>query len=139
MAKYIFRKTHGGVLLPADESVQDKMQKVENGTDLIVEIKFNRNAKFHRLAFAMLDVVFSSQDTYEYLKDLLVEFKLKSGHYDEHITTKGKMIFVPKSIAFDEMEQLEFEELYNKWIDIALQHFVSVDKEELEKQIMMFT
>lgn len=138
MAKYVFRKTHGGVLIPGDESVQDKMQKVENGTDLIIEIKFKRNPLFHRKAFALLNLVFQSQDRYKTLEDLLIEFKLKSGHYQEHITTKGKVIYQAKSIAFDEMDQIEFEELYSKWIDIALLHFVSMEKQELETELLRF-
>lgn len=138
MAKYVFRKTHGGVMIPSDEEVQEKMQKVENGTEVIVDIKFKRNPKFHRLAFSFLNLILKNQDQYKNLDDLLVEFKLKSGHYQEHITTKGKMIYIPKSIAFDELDQIEFEALYNKWIDIALMHFVDMKKDELEKQIMMY-
>ena len=92
-------------------------QKVE------VTIKTKRNIGFNRKAMRLIRDVFENQDTYDEFEDILVEFKLKSGHYREHITTKGVLIYVPKSIDFDNCEQAEFEELYKKWINIAADHF----------------
>jgi len=64
---------------------------------------------------------------------------MKSGGlYAEHITTKGKIIYVPKSMSFAEMDENEFEELYSKFIDIALQHFVTMGRTELEDAILRF-
>ena len=136
--KLTFLKSVGGVLLPSDDECIEAMNKIKNGTEIMIEYKQKRNVKFHRKAFALLNLVLKNQDKYSNINDLLVEFKLKSGHYEEHITTKGKIIYIPKSIAFSEMDELEFNELYSKFIDIALQHFVSMSKEELEKQIINF-
>jgi hypothetical protein len=136
--KLTFLKSVGGVLLPSDDECIEAMNKIKNGTEIMIEYKQKRNVKFHRKAFALLNLVLKNQDKYSNINDLLVEFKLKSGHYEEHITTKGKIIYVPKSIAFSEMDELEFNELYSKFIDIALQHFISMSKEELEQQIINF-
>jgi hypothetical protein len=136
--KLTFLKSVGGVLLPSDDECIESMNKIKNGTEIMIEYKQKRNVKFHRKAFALLNLVLKNQDKYSNINDLLVEFKLKSGHYEEHITTKGKIIYVPKSIAFSEMDELEFNELYSKFIDIALQHFISMSKEELEQQIINF-
>ena len=136
--KLTFLKSVGGVLLPSDDECIEAMNKIKNGTEIMIEYKQKRNVKFHRKAFALLNLVLKNQDRYSNINDLLVEFKLKSGHYEEHITTKGKIIYVPKSIAFSEMDELEFNELYSKFIDIALQHFISMSKEELEQQIINF-
>ena len=136
--KLTFLKSVGGCLLPSDDECIEAMNKIKNGTEIMIEYKQKRNVRFHRKAFALLNLVLKNQDKYSNINDLLVEFKLKSGHYEEHITTKGKIIYIPKSIAFSEMDELEFNELYSKFIDIALQHFVSMSKEELEKQIINF-
>jgi len=136
--KLTFLKSVGGVLLPSDDECIEAMNKIKNGTEIMIEYKQKRNVKFHRKAFALLNLVLKNQDRYSNINDLLVEFKLKSGHYEEHITTKGKIIYLPKSIAFSEMDELEFNELYSKFIDIALQHFISMSKEELEQQIINF-
>ncbi|MDX8384423.1 MAG: DUF1367 family protein, partial [Ghiorsea sp.] len=57
------------------------------------------------------------------INDLMVEIKLKTGHYEEHITTKGVMIYVPRSLAFSSMGQEEFDAWYSKLIDVALLNF----------------
>lgn len=136
--KLTFLKSTGGVLLPSDEECVEYMQKVPNGKEIMIEYKPKRNVKFHRKAFALLNLVLANTDKYSNINDLLIEFKLKAGHYQEHITTKGKIIYVPKSIAFSEMDEIEFGEIYSKFADIALQHFVSISREELERQIINF-
>ena len=136
--KLAFIKSSGGVLLPADEECIEKMQKVKNGETIIVDYKPKRNYLLHKKAFALLNLVLQNQDKYNNIEDLLVEFKLKAGHYQEHITQKKGIIYIPKSIAFSEMDNLEFEAIYNKFIDIALRDFVNMSKEDLEKQIINF-
>ena len=136
--KLFFFKSQGGVLIPADSECIDNMQKVKNGDTIMVEYKPKRNYQFHKKAFALLNLVLQNQNRYTNINDLLVEFKLKAGHYQEHLTTKGKIIYIPKSISFAEMDELEFGEIYNKFIDIALRDFVTMSKEDLEKQIINF-
>lgn len=135
--KLLFKKSFGGVLLPSSEDTEIAMQKIANGEEFLIEVKKARNIKFHKKAFALLKVVFENQERYATLEDMRVEFKLKAGLYDEHITTKGKMIYVPKSMSFESMDELEFNELYSKFIDIALKHF-AIDKEFLEREILRF-
>ncbi|MDQ6968712.1 MAG: DUF1367 family protein [Mariprofundaceae bacterium] len=124
MAEIHLRKMQGGMLVAATQQDHDLLRVWRVGTDLRAKIVKPRNGQFHRLAFALLNLVLENQERYSTIEDLLVEFKLKSGHYSEHVTTKGVMIYVPKSIAFDKMDQSEFEILYSKWIDIALQNFM---------------
>ena len=119
----ILKLESDGRLAPAFEEGEEWLRKKPPGKHFKANLKSSRNPGHHRKAFALLKLVLENQDTYETIEDLLVEFKLKSGHYAEHITTKGVLIYVPKSIAFDEMGQEEFEELYEKWIDIAVAHF----------------
>lgn len=136
--KLLTIKGHGGILSPLDKEAIEALSKIPNGSEVLIEYKPKRNAKFHRKGFALLNLVLQNTDKYTNINDLLVEFKLKSGHYEEHITTKGILMYIPKSIAFAEMDEAEFESIYSKWIDIALKHFVQMDKEELERQVINF-
>ena len=83
-----------------------------------------RNPKFHRKYFALLGLVFDSQDKYANKEHFLTEIKLKIGHYDEHVTLEGELILKPKSISFDKCEELDFQEIYSKTIDVCLKHFM---------------
>jgi len=124
MAEVHLTKLQGGHLCAASQQDYELMRSWRVGDVVKTKMSKPRNGKHHRKAFALFNFIFENQDKYKSLEDLLVEIKLKAGHYKEHITTKGEMIYVPKSISFSKMEQDEFDVFYNKSIDIALQHFM---------------
>jgi hypothetical protein len=100
------------------------------------DIKKPRKLKFHRKFFALIDYVFNNQDKYANKEDLRVELELKAGSYREHVTTKGKILYIPNSIAFDKMDDVEFGQLYNRVIDVVLKHFIRGDtKENIDEQV----
>ena len=131
-------KSADGKLIPSSEKSIKIFNKVKIGEEILIDYKAKRNLQFHKKGFALLNLVFQNQDIYTNLEDLRVEFRLKAGYYTEHITTKGKLIYIPKSMSFAEMDENEFEELYSKFIDIALQHFVKMDKRDFEDAILRF-
>lgn len=114
---------HSIILEPAHSHDVAAFDTLHRGNEYKVVVTQARNIGHHRKAFALLQMVFENQDIYDNIEDLLVEFKLKSGHYREHITTKGKLIYVPKSLAFENLDQTAFEEIYSKFITIAMESF----------------
>ena len=70
----------------------------------------------------MLNIVLGNQDKYEHIEDLLTEVKLRTGHYEEHVTQNGKLVYLPKSISFARMDDIEFSKFYNRSIDAVLTH-----------------
>jgi hypothetical protein len=87
------------------------------------DIRRARNPDHHRKGFALIKLIFDSQEKYRTIEDLLVELKLQTGWYREHIRANGEIIYVPKSISFADMDQLEFEAFYETLIDVAIQHY----------------
>ena len=96
----------------------DKLKDIPNG-EYVIDLRKHRNPKFHRKAFSLFQLCYENQDTYDLFEDLLVEIKLKTGWYTEHITTKGALIYVPKSIAFEAMDEADFTVFYNKALDVC--------------------
>ena len=131
-------KTADGKLIPSSEKSIKIFNKVNIGSEILVDYKAKRNTQFHKKGFALLNLVFQNQDRYINLEDLRTEFKLKAGLYSTHITTKGKLIYIPKSMSFSELDENEFEELYSKFIDIALKDFVKMDRKNFEESILRF-
>lgn len=86
----------------------------------------------------MAGLVFNNQDKYDTIESMVTEIKLRVGHYEEHMTVKGTLIYVPKSISFDEMDQLEFDEFYSKAVNCCLKYFVPGDNQELIDRISRF-
>jgi hypothetical protein len=131
-------KSPDGKLIPIGDETVSRVSKMKSGDTVFVEYKPRRNYQFHKKAFSLLKLVFDNQSIYSNMEDLRTEFKLKAGWYQEHITTKGKVIYLPKSMSFADMDAVEFEEIYSKFIDIALKHFVTFNKQELEEQILRY-
>jgi len=131
---FVVKKDYG--FFPVNDNDLEVCKKFVEGEVYRCEIKKPRNIKFHRKFFALLQYVFENQDKYDNAEDLRVEIELKAGNYTEHITTKGKMIYIPKSIAFEKMDNIEFEKLYNKAVDVILKDFIIGDtKENIEAQV----
>ena len=118
--KAFFIRTVNG-FIPAEEDAEKIYKRVGLGEYVQMDYKPARNYNFHKKFFSMVQHVFENQERYETLEDLLIEIKLKSGHYQEHLTTKGKIIYVPKSISFDNMDELKFQAFYDK----AVQSIIS--------------
>ena len=127
--KGYFRKVQGG-LVPDDDATVEQFQKLKMGDVVLVEYKRPRNIKFHRKFMALVNLVYDNQDKYHNLQDLLTEIKLQVGHYEEHITLGGKIVYQPKSISFASMEEDDFSQFYSKVMDVVLKYFLKDMSEE---------
>ena len=137
MAEIDLVKIHNNYLAPSLPIDVEKLSKWKFGEILRAKVSKPRNINFHRKYFALLNVAFDNQDKYDSFEDLRVEVQLKCGWYQEHVTTKGQMIYIPKSIAFANMDEIEFAELYDKAIDIILANFcIGSTKEEIDQKVL---
>lgn len=133
-----FMKGADGKLIPCSDKSIAKVAQMKSGDIVLLDYKPKRNYQFHKKGFALLNLIFENQDKFDTLEALRTEMKLKAGHYEIHVTLKGKPIYIPKSMSFADMDEEEFTEIYSKFIDIALKHFVSMDKQELENAILRY-
>lgn len=110
-------------LVAAYENDEESLRSLKPGNMYKCDIRRARNPDHHRKGFALINLIFNSQERYRTVEDLLVELKLMTGWYREHIRPNGELIYVPKSISFADMDQIEFEAFYELLIDIAIQQF----------------
>lgn len=121
----------------ADDPSYEIMKKYKQGEVYRAKIWKPRDIIKHRKFFILINnVVFPNQDKYDSEDSLRREITLRCGYYSEHVTLKGKTIFIADSIAFNKMDDIEFEQLYSKAIDIILQYFLKGStQEELEEEV----
>ena len=90
----------------------------------MVTVKKARNPHFHRLMFAVLnktienvpeDSPFANMDAYQLLK--AIQFEI--GAVEMVRKMSGEMVMVPKSVAFEAMDEIEFNEVADKVINIC--------------------
>lgn len=127
---------------PIDRALM-KERGYKNGDDVRLEIKKPRNAKFHRLAHAIGNLLRENVEAFRHLTghDAIKQVQKESGVFCEpmeiDLGTLGKVTAsVPRSIAFDEMEESEFTEFFagvTDWID---QHYSSVMLDDVRAEYL---
>ncbi len=135
MAEIFVRKI-GNMLFPADVQAKEWIENQKNG-DYKVKITGQRNSKFHRKYFELLNVAFDAWDVdYEIYKNFDVFRKniaILSGFYTQAYDIKGNIVLEAKSISFSEMEEPEFQVLYTKTINVILKHVLhNYTKDDLD-------
>ena len=108
----------GVVFLPRD----DDCSSVPYG-DVIADFNKKRNVKNHRRYFAFINTSFEMQDHYDNVKQWRIVLQLKAGHFDLVVTEKGKNLYLPRSINWDELDELEFRPLFNDVVNAFIKDF----------------
>jgi hypothetical protein len=119
--KVYFEKKPDG-LVPLHESDQDQFYKIKNGSVFMKDFKLVRMGWYHRRAFKLLNEVYKFQDQFSVFEDFRRRLKWYSGSYIEYMID-DKMITELKSWKFGEMDQMEFEDVFNKISQACLDHF----------------
>lgn len=109
---------------PADDDQREKLKRIKERDLVEVELKKPRNIKFHRKYFALLNTIFEQQEKYTNRNHFRTDLQIRAGHYDEHITDQGEVIYMPKSISFASMDEHAFSDLYNNVLDICLRAYL---------------
>lgn len=111
-----------GLLYPYGEQAQEDIHRLKNNTEFVIDIKMHRNPAFHRLFFALVKTIFDSQEYFEDMDVFRKYLIMKAGRVITIDTPKGTM-FLPESIAFEKMEQEDFEKLYQAIITFAVKEY----------------
>ena len=107
----------GPVLVPESDDIS------ELPLTMMAELHKNRSPGNHRRYFAFCKVSFDMQEHYDDIEVWRKVLQLKAGFYDEVISEKGKVVFLPKSIAWDKLDEIEFKDLFNRMTNAFLKDF----------------
>lgn len=124
----------------------EKKKTLKRGSVVECVIREFRNYQFHRLYFAMINL------SWEYLTEQQREFfhenvdafrktvEVAAGHYEPvYSVSRQTWLEVPKSIAFDKLDEASFHELYERVKSVIFQTFIpNVNKEQYEETLRYF-
>ena len=133
MSEVWLHKTEIGHLAPSDGQAQQTLKKLKVDQPVLVKITKPRNIGMHRKFFALMQIGFDNQEKYDTLDAFRKEVTMRAGWYKEHHHVTGAISYEAKSIAFNKMDELEFQELFYKCIDVILRHFMPGGDPELLK------
>jgi hypothetical protein len=133
----------GYALMPAHETDLEAVKKLPNGQPIRCKVTRVRNPLFHRKFFALMNHLFDiweppvvmaahelAQGYFDadlaqpeknfdrFRKDLTI----LAGFYTHQFRVDGSVRVEPKSISFANMDEDEFEQLYDKMIDVGIKY-----------------
>lgn len=140
----VFTKTFQG-LIPADPQTETWYAKLKPGEGVHGNFRKYRNLGHHRKYFALLNVAFDNWNPGEIdskygtpeknFDRFRADVTILAGFYETTIRLDGSVRVEPKSISFASMGQEEFENLYNRTIDVLLKYIYgsNMNREEIDK------
>lgn len=133
-----YRKTLTG-FVPVSRAARDFHAKTK--PDKLVELKGRRprNAAHHRKLFALLSIVADNSEDFTSVEDVLIGVKAALG-YGRWVQPKGatREIFVPDSIAFENLPQDEFEAFYEQAVAAVKRWWLPADDADLREAVEGF-
>jgi hypothetical protein len=117
----------GGAVVPEDDATLAAVQKFRNGDVIHADFKKARNPRFHRKYFALLNFAYDhweaeQEKSFEQFRE---DLTILAGYYDKRFRLNGDMVLRPRSIKFGNMDDIEFERLYSKTVDVILKHVLT--------------
>lgn len=130
----------------ADDTDYEKKRKLKKGVVYQCSIQEYRNYKFLKLYFSLINCA------WEYLTEAQRAFfkedsevfrkcvEVAAGHYELcYSVARKEWVEVPKSIAFDKLNESDFSSLYERVKDVLYNTFITnINKEEFEQQLRFF-
>jgi hypothetical protein len=119
MSRVILCKDETGKLAGLDERheraynrFRKQIGELQIGETLSFEFKIPRSPRFHRLHFAMLGAFFVSQEVFDDSERMRKWLEVGAGHCDFVPGPDGNFFAMPKSIAYEALEESDFREVH---------------------------
>ena len=126
----------GIALYPATDSDKAKFAKIGQGEICQVEFNRKRNTLFHRKFFALLNIGFENQDTFESFKIYREYVLIAIGFCEVFVLPNGQTNYKANSISYEELpDNNDFEAVYNDTLNFIANQ-LSLTNEELTNEIL---
>jgi len=127
-AKPIWMRLDGGALIPADKDAQDRISRIKRDGLVMVQVRQPRNPRQHRMAWGLARIVWENTERYASPERVMDEIKVNLGHCDSFmlkIKGVGEVEqLMPRSIAFESMDQTEFDAFFESMIDYVASEMI---------------
>ena len=135
--KGLYKRSYSG-WEPIDENAQKIFRRYKFGDLADLENTIKRNLKFTAKYFVMLKLTFENQDFADNMKLFRKLVQVEAGYYYWITLIDGSKQKESVSIKFEEMDDIEFEKLYNDVLTVCLR-ILGCSSEELEMELLKFS
>ena len=144
MELYLLNTASG--LKPCDDEDYEKKLRLRPGRIYKCKVTIARNYEFHKKYFALINCAWAYQPerVVEHFKHSVEQFRktveIAAGHCDPvYNISLRTWTDVPKSIAFDKMDEASFQDLYDRVKDVLFNVFLRhISEEEFMRNLLNF-
>jgi hypothetical protein len=122
-------------LVPADEAAKQAVKRWKMGETLKCSVRKPRCYKNHKHYFALLNLTFENQERYTSFEHFRKAVQIAAGHVDELITLDGEVVLLPKSIAYDALDEMEFCKVFGETMAVCAKMLGDLDLDELRIEV----
>ncbi|MEN6549136.1 MAG: hypothetical protein ABFE07_24080 [Armatimonadia bacterium] len=131
----VFVKKNGG-LFPGDADAASAFAKMKDGAGYLVNLHRPRNISHHRKLFALLSLVQDHSDKWPTVETLLDDLKISTGLFETRINAVTRIPYVvAKSISFASMAQDEFDQWFDRAVDLICKQVLDMSRDDLLAEI----
>lgn len=136
MSTDIFLERVLGSLRPVDRMGREALAALPEGVALRCKVTIPRKGWKTRKFFALCSVVQPHQETYPTVEHFRKALTCALGFSDSFKLPDGRTILIPQSIAFDKMDDAEFDALFDRAVHfICARILPSVNGADLEREV----
>lgn len=136
MPPVVMIKLANGDFRPATEHDRDITAKIPVQREVTATIKQERYPEHTKKYWALIDLIWENQTRYLTPTDLSNDLKVIVGHCHDTKRLDGSIVTVPHSIAEGAMDQLEFNEFWDKIMHVCITHIVpGLRREDVESEV----
>lgn len=142
--KLLLLNTSQGLKPCYDEDFDEK-KKLKLGEVYEVTIKKSRNYLLHKKYFSLINTAweYQSERVVEHFKNVdcfRKTVEIAAGWCDTvYSISRKEWVEIPKSIAFDKMDEFEFRDLYERVKDVLFKYFLkNISEEEFTRNLINY-
>lgn len=134
-------KKLGAAMMPVGLDGQEAFERLKDGQVYRAKLTRPRNAKFHRKYFALLKFSFDhwpvADEGHKNFDVFRKNIAVLAGFYTQAMHLDGSIRLEAKSVNFGAMDEVEFEDLFDKSISVILKHVLTnYTKADLERVVL---
>lgn len=137
MAQIYLKRTLTG-FEPADEPSREQWRKYKVGEVYRGNVVKPRDYTQHKRAFALLNLTYDNQERYTSFEHFRKAVAIQAGHVDELILLSGEIVFLPKSINYDSLDDIEFTAVFMAMMTVCAQMLGGMGLRELEGEVSRY-
>lgn len=122
---------------PSTESDEQKSAKVKEGDSVMIQFWNQRNIKFHRKFFALINLGFQNQERYSDIEAFRKAVTIQAGYFYELILIGGEIAIQPQSISFKSMDETKFNEVFKSCSRVIIK-FCQITEQQLNDNLNLF-